>query len=152
MEVNIYYQRHRERMEIDMIEGQKWIVILGMPWLACYNSEINWRTGKVKIIRCSEKCGKQWRPVQEKSGWEKQKEKETKEEVGRKKEEHERRKPKKRKLVEVKRVAEEWKIWDKKEEVAKSEVEAKKLALEKFHKWIKVFSKKQLERIPMRKV
>ena len=139
MEVNIYYQRHRERMEIDMIEGQKWIVILGMPWLACHNPEINWRTGKVKIIRCSEKCGKQWRPVQEKSGWEKQKEKEAKEEVGRKKEEQERRKPKKRKLVEVKRVAEEWKIWDKEEEVAKSEVEAKKLAPEK---WIKVFSKK----------
>ena len=93
-----------------------------------------------------------WRPVQKKSGWEKQKEKEAKEEVGRKKEEWERRKPKKRKLVEVKRVAEEWKIWDKEEEVAKSEVEAKKLALEKFHKWIKVFSKKQLERIPIRKV
>ena len=53
--------------------------------------------------------------------------------------------------MEVKRVAEEWKIWDKKEEVAKSEVEAKKLAPEKFHKWIKVFSKKQSERMPMRK-
>ena len=24
VEVNIYYQRHRERMEIDMIRGQKW--------------------------------------------------------------------------------------------------------------------------------
>ena len=60
MEVNIYYQRHRERMEIDMMEGQKWIVILGMLWLACHNPEINWRTWKVKIIRCSKKCGKQW--------------------------------------------------------------------------------------------
>jgi len=30
VEVNIYYQEHRERMEIDIIEGQKWMVILGM--------------------------------------------------------------------------------------------------------------------------
>jgi len=31
VEVNIYYQGHRERMEIDVIGGQKWMVILGMP-------------------------------------------------------------------------------------------------------------------------
>jgi len=31
-------------------------------------------------------------------------------------------------------------------------VEAKELVLEKFHKWIKVFGKKQSERMPMRKV
>ena len=31
VEVNIYYQRHRERMEIDVIGGQKWTMILGMP-------------------------------------------------------------------------------------------------------------------------
>jgi len=30
VEVNIYYQGHRERMEIDVIRGQKWTVILGM--------------------------------------------------------------------------------------------------------------------------
>ena len=30
VEVNIYYQDHRERMEINVIGGQKWIVILGM--------------------------------------------------------------------------------------------------------------------------
>ena len=31
VEVNIYYQEYRERIEIDMIRGQKWSVILGMP-------------------------------------------------------------------------------------------------------------------------
>ena len=31
VEVNIYYQGHRERMEIDVIGGQKWSVILGIP-------------------------------------------------------------------------------------------------------------------------
>ena len=54
--------------------GQKWSVILGMLWLACHNSEIDWRTGEVKMTRCSEECGKQWRPKQGKSGWQKQKE------------------------------------------------------------------------------
>ena len=58
VEVYIYYQGHRERMEIDIIGEQKWNVILEMPWLACYNPEIDWRTGKVKMMRCLEECGK----------------------------------------------------------------------------------------------
>ncbi len=37
-------------------------------------------------------------------------------------------------MVEVKRIAEEWKIWDKEEKAVKSEVEAKKLVSEKFHR------------------
>jgi len=68
MEVNIYYQEHRDRTEIDVIRGQKWIVILEMLWLARYNPEIDWRTGEVKITRCPEECEKQWRSVQGKSG------------------------------------------------------------------------------------
>ena len=36
--------------------------------------------------------------------------------------------------------------------MAKSEVEAKKLVPERFHKWIKVFGKKQSERMPTRKL
>jgi len=59
VEVNIYYQGHRERMEINVIGGQKWNVILGMLWLAYHNSEIDWRTGEVKMMRCSEKYKKQ---------------------------------------------------------------------------------------------
>ena len=54
-----------------------------MLWLACYNLEIDWRTREVKMTRYLEKCGKQWRLVQGKSGWEKQKEEEVKEEAGR---------------------------------------------------------------------
>ena len=41
VEVNIYYQGHRERIEINVIRGQKWSVILGMPWLAHHNLEID---------------------------------------------------------------------------------------------------------------
>jgi len=54
--------------------------------------------------------------------------------------------------MEVKKVAEEWEIWDEEEEAARSEEEAKKMVSEKFHLWIKVFGKKQSERMPMRKV
>ena len=36
------------------------------------------------MMRCLEECGKQWRTVQEKSGWEKQKEKEKKQKAEKK--------------------------------------------------------------------
>ena len=59
VEVNIYYQKHRKRTEIDVIGEQKWTVILGMPWLAHHNPKIDWRTREVKITRCPEECSKQ---------------------------------------------------------------------------------------------
>jgi len=122
-------------MEINVISGQKWTVILGIPWLAYHNPEIDWRMRKVKMTRCSEKCGKQWRLVQEKLGWEKQKEEEAKDKVGKKREEKDKKKKqKKEKTVEVKKVAEGWEIWDKEEKTARSEEEVKKLVPEKFHR------------------
>ena len=33
VEIEIFFKRHRKRSLIDMIRGQKWRVILGMPWL-----------------------------------------------------------------------------------------------------------------------
>jgi len=84
----------------------------------------------MKMTRCPEECEKQWRPVQGKSGWEKQKK-----EVGkRRKEKKKKKKQKKGKTMEVKKVAEKWEIWNEEEEAAKSEMEAKKLVPEKFHK------------------
>ena len=68
VEVNLYYQGYKERTEIDMIGGQKWNVILEIPWLAHHNPEIDWRTGELKIMRCSEECRKQWRLKQGKLG------------------------------------------------------------------------------------
>ena len=84
VEVNIYYQEYRKITEINVIRGQKWSAILGMLWLACHNLEIDWRTGEVKITRYLEKYDNQWRPKQEKSEWQKQKEEEKKEEVRKK--------------------------------------------------------------------
>ena len=128
-------------------------MILGIPWLACHNHEIDWRIGEIKMMRCPEECGKQWRPVQRKSDWEKQKKEEAKEEAGKKQEEKDKKKKqKKEKTIEIKKVAEEWEIWNEEEEAAKSEAEVKKLVPEQFHKWIKIFGKKQSKRIPTQKI
>jgi len=54
--------------------------------------------------------------------------------------------------MEVKKVVEGWEIWNEEEETARLEEETKRMVLEKFHPWIKVFRKKQSERIPTRKV
>jgi len=70
-----------------------------MLWLACYNPEIDWKIGEVKMTRFPEECGRQWRLKQRKPGWQKQKKEEVREEARKKKE----------KTIEVKRVAEEWK-------------------------------------------
>ena len=98
----------------------------------------DWKTGEVKMTRCPEKYGRQWRLKQGKSGWQKQKEKEIKEKVGRKQEEKENEKKqenqKKEKMIDVKRIAKKWEIWDEEEETARSEKEAKKLVPEKLYK------------------
>jgi len=61
VEVEILFKRHEERTSIDVIGGQKWSIILGMPWLACHNPEIDWKTGEVQMTRCMDKCEKKWR-------------------------------------------------------------------------------------------
>jgi len=71
-----------------------------MPWLEHHNLEIDWKTGEVKMTRYPEECGKQWRPVQGKLGWEKQVEEEARKEK-------EERREKKGKMVEVRKVMEE---------------------------------------------
>jgi len=58
VEVNIYYQEHRERIVIDMIDSQKWSVILGMLWLAHHNPEVDWRTEEMKMTSCLKECKK----------------------------------------------------------------------------------------------
>jgi len=52
IEVNVYYKSHVERMRMDIYDLGKTEVILGMPWLAAHNLEINWETEEVKMTRC----------------------------------------------------------------------------------------------------
>ena len=50
VEINIYYQKHKERTEIDVIEEQKQNVILRIPQLTYHNPEIDWRIKEVKMM------------------------------------------------------------------------------------------------------
>ena len=45
------------------------MVILRMLWLTHHNPKIDWITGEVKMTRCPEECGEQWRPGQGKLDW-----------------------------------------------------------------------------------
>ena len=53
------YKGHREITEIDIVREKKWSAILEISQLAYHNPEINQKTKKVKMTRCSEKYGKQ---------------------------------------------------------------------------------------------
>jgi len=52
VKANVYYKGHVERMRMDVCDLGKTEIILGMPWLAAHNPEINWETGEVKMTRC----------------------------------------------------------------------------------------------------
>jgi len=58
VEVNVYYKSHVERMRIDVYDLGRMEIILGMPWLAAHNPEINWETKEVKMTRCLLLCGR----------------------------------------------------------------------------------------------
>ena len=55
---NIYYKGHRERARFDVCNLGRTEVILGMPWLAAHNPEIDWKKGEVKLTRCPLWCDK----------------------------------------------------------------------------------------------
>jgi len=44
-------------MRMDICDLGKTEVILGMPWLAAYNPEINWEIEEVKMTRYLPLCG-----------------------------------------------------------------------------------------------
>jgi len=55
---DIFYKGHRERARFDVCNLGRMKVILGMPWLAAHNPEIDWEKGKVELMRCPPWCGK----------------------------------------------------------------------------------------------
>jgi len=111
-----------------------------MSWLGRHNLEIDWKTREVKMTRCSDECGKKWRVgKQTKLGWKKQEKKEEKKEI---------RKPMMEKEKKIARIMEE------KEEEEEDLIELRaidEMVPRWFHKYLKVFEKKDSERMLTRK-
>jgi len=55
---NMFFKGHVERVRMDVCNLEKTEVILGMPWLAVHNPEIDWEKGEVKMTRYPPICGK----------------------------------------------------------------------------------------------
>ena len=112
---------------------------MGMPWLRCHNPEIDWKTGEVKMTRCPEECGKKWKTGRQmKPEWKKQEEREEKKE---------RRRPM---IEEEKMIARIVERKDDKEDLIELRA-TEEMVPQKFHKYLKVFEKKDSERMPTRK-
>ena len=58
VECNMFIKGHVERVRIDVYNLGKIEVILGMPWLATHNLEIDQKKGEVKMMQCLPICGK----------------------------------------------------------------------------------------------
>ena len=52
----MFFKGHIERVRINVYSLGKTEVILGMPWLAAYNPEIDWKKGEVKMTYCPPIC------------------------------------------------------------------------------------------------
>jgi len=52
----MFFKGHIERVRINVYSLGKMEVILGMPWLAAYNPEIDWKKGEVKMTHCPPIC------------------------------------------------------------------------------------------------
>jgi len=48
---NMFFKGHVERVRMDVYNLRKTEVILGMPWLAAHNPEIDWEKGEVRMMR-----------------------------------------------------------------------------------------------------
>jgi len=117
-----------ERMRIDVCDLGKTEVILGIPWLAAHNPEINWETGEVKMTRCLPLCD------------------------GR----SQKKKKVKRIATEEEEKIVCWVIddkedWEREKEIEEDHRKIKEMVPKKFLKWRKVFGKVELERMLKRK-
>jgi len=133
IEVNVYYQGHVERMRLDVCDLGRTEVILGMPWLAAHNPEINWKTGEVIIMRCPPLCGKN---KEKKEKWELEK----------------RRKEKIKEEAAIRWTADKKEDWGKEGEMEMGHCKIEGIVPRRFHRWMKVFGKVESERMPVRKV
>jgi len=129
---NVYYKGHRKRARFDMCSLGRTEVILGMPWLTAHNPEIDWESGEVKLTRCPPWCGKS----NEES----------------KKEEQKKRMRGLEEKKEISWAADEKEDWGREEEMEINHRKVETMVPKQFHRWLKVFGKVELERMPVRKV
>ena len=127
IEVNMFYKGHVERVRMDICKLGKIDVILGMPWLAAHNPEIDWKKGEVRMIRCSLLCGK----------------------IVKMKERKEIREDKKK---IVRRAVDKKEDWGREEEIEVDHRKVEEMVPKRFHKWLKVFGKVESERMLIRKI
>ncbi len=113
---------------------------MGIPWLRHHNPEIDWKTGEVKMTRCPEECGKKWKTGrQTKPGWKKarrKKGKEREEKTSNRKSKDDRKNNRRKE--------------DEEENLIKLRA-TDEMIPQRFHKYLKVFKKKDSERMPIRK-
>ena len=57
LDLVVCYKDHTEWSTFYVTSISQGAIILGHPWLAEHNPEINWHTGKVKMTHCPESCG-----------------------------------------------------------------------------------------------
>ena len=124
-------------MRLDVCDLGRTEVILGMPWLAAHNPEIDWEKGEVKMTRCPPLCGKSDKV---------RKDQEKREAI---------RRRQARRVEEERAIdwaADEKEDWGREEEMEIDHRKIEGMVPRKFHQWLKVFGKVELERMPVRKV
>ena len=111
---------------MDVCELGKTDIILGMPWLAAHNPEIDWEKGEVRMTRCPPLCGKVVRIKGKKELREDEK-----------------------KIVRW--AVDEKEDWRREEEIEADHRKVEEMVPKRFHRWLKVFGKVESERMPVRK-
>jgi len=137
IECNVYYRGHQERMKFDVCNLGRTEVILGMPWLAAHNPEIDWEKGEVKMTRCSPWCGKDNRSKKAREKQEKGTRREARTVEGEK---------------AISWAADEKKDWGREEEMEIDHQKIETMVPKWFHQWLKMFGKVESERMLVRKV
>jgi len=129
VECNVFYKGHMERMRMDVCDLEKTEVILGIPWLAAHNPEINWETGEVKMTRCPPLCGGK----------------------SQKKEKVKRMATKEKEKI-IRWAIDDKEDWGREKEIEEDHRKIEEMVPRRFLKWRKVFGKVELERMLKRKI
>jgi len=127
IEMNMFYKGHVERVQMDVSKLGKMDMILDIPWLAAHNLEIDWEKEEVRMTRYLPLCGKTVKI----------------------KEKKETRKDEKK---IVKWVVNDKEDWEREKEIETDHRKVEEMVPKRYHKWLKVFGKVELERMPVRKV